>query len=189
MFKKVYLFSLVVVLVTIMFLYFDNYTKNIISAHERILRIIKTIEGLETKVDSEVFRAGLILYHSYDSLNRYMNELDRHIEMLLNDKYLQKDEYRDVLNMVVNYKKMWEKKKEYIEDFKTANSPIKNTAMYLPLLTLRYIQSIKTIKDLRYTYLLTKIVSSIYLSRNSFDLDFVYDIEKDINNIKNHNLT
>ncbi len=186
MFKKVYIFSLIVIFVTVMFLYFDSYTKNIITSHERILRIIKTIEGLETKVDSEIFRAGLILYYSYDELNRYMDELDRQIELLSKDKYLQKQEYRDVLNMVESYKKLWNKKKEHIENFKTANSPIKNTAMYLPLLTLRFIQSVRSVSDLRYTYLLTKIVSSIYLSRNSMDLDFIFDIERDIQKLKEY---
>jgi len=180
MLRKVYLFSGLIVIITILFISFDNYTKGVISSHERILRIIKTIEGIETKVDGEIFKAGLILYYNYDKLNDYMRELDKYIEKLEKDEYLQREEYADILNLIEVYKKLWNKKKRYIEDFKTANSPIKNTAIYLPLLTLRYMQSVKSISDLRYTYMLAKIVSSIYLSRNAMDLDFVLSIKKDI---------
>ncbi len=185
MLRKVYIFSALIVVITVLFISFDSYTKKVISSHERILRIIKTIEGIETKVDGEIFKAGLILYYNYDQLNDYMEELDKYIEMLEKDDYLKKGEYSDIVNLIKVYKKLWNKKKKYIEDFKTANSPIKNTAIYLPLLTLRYMQSVKNISDLRYTYMLAKIVSSIYLSRNAMDLDFVLSIKKDIETLKN----
>ena len=92
MLRKVYIFSALIVVITILFISFDSYTKRVISSHERILRIIKTIEGIETKVDGEIFKAGLILYYNYDKLNDYMKELDRYIEMLEKDDYLKKRE-------------------------------------------------------------------------------------------------
>ncbi|WP_457642180.1 EAL domain-containing protein [Persephonella sp.] len=181
--RKVYITIILAILFSLGSILFNDFTRKYMEQTAVTLSLIKDIESLEYQLNNEILRNSFLLYYNHDIIYDITERIYKKIETLKKG-YLTKDKYRETYKYLLAFENAFKEKEEYIYDFETINSIIKNTQTYIPSLILRYIE-ISGKKNDEYFYLISSIASSIFLAKSSLDEDFIYDLEKKIERLEN----
>jgi len=180
--KKLYIVIGLAIFVTLGLVTFNQFTKDFLQKSAETLDIIKDIEKYEYKINSDVLKSSFYLYYNYDELHISISKIEKNIQQLKSD-HLNHFSHRKSKKILNEYEKEFNKKVEAIHEFETVNSLIKNSQIYIPTLALKYIQ-IAEKPDLEYFLLLNKIISSLFILKNSPDKSFITELYQDIQNLK-----
>ncbi len=180
--RKVYITILFAILFSLSIVFFNNFTRRYVEKTAFTLSLIKDIESLEYQLNNEILKNSFMLYYNHDITHELIEDIYRKIEKLKNG-YLTRDQYSETYKYLLAFENAFKEKEEYIHDFETINSIIKNTQTFIPSLVLRYIEIAQN-KNNEYFYLISSIASSIYLAKNSLDEDFIADLEEKIKSLE-----
>ncbi len=191
--KKIVPLIIIALISVIGLFYFNIWTKEFFKTSEDILDKIKDLQALEQKLDSDLIKSSFFLYYDYDNIYKELNEIKEKVTYLENIPHLRDSYIHKETNLYLKkYKKYIEEKEDKIIEFETLNSEIKNSTIYIPSLILKYVSTTKlnmqdndTLKseEIIYIYKLTDLLASLFLLRNSTDIDFLNtlkDIEKEL---------
>ncbi|WP_457638653.1 EAL domain-containing protein [Persephonella sp.] len=180
--KKLNVVILLAVVVTVGLILFNQFTQNFLQKSYQTLDIIKDIEKYEYKIDSDVLKSSFYLYYNYDELHLSIEKIEQSIEKLKTG-HLSTFSHEKSLKVLHEYEKEFKKKIDAIHQFETVNSLIKNSQVYIPSLILRYIQLTEKV-DFQYFLLLNRVLTSIFILKNSHDKTFLKELEEDIKQLK-----
>lgn len=180
--RKVYITILFAIVFSLSIVFFNNFTRRYVEKTAFTLSLIKDIESLEYQLNNEILKNSFMLYYNHDIIYELIEDIYKKIEKLKNG-YLTKDQYSETYKYLLAFENAFKEKEEYIHDFETINSIIKNTQTFIPSLVLRYIE-IAQHENNEYFYLISSIASSIYLAKNSLDEDFIDDLEEKIKKLE-----
>ncbi len=181
--KKLYFALIFGVVVSVSFFTLDKYTRDFISKTAHTLNVIKEMENYEHFINSEIIKSAYFLYHSYDNIYD-MLEKEEKLLIELRDKHLKG--YPKSLSIIEKMFREFHRKKTNIEDFETINSIIKNSLIYIPTLSLRYLEAVDR-PDAEYMQLLHMVESYILIIRRSLDISFLEDIKPLLERLKKKN--
>ncbi|WP_457627991.1 DAHL domain-containing protein, partial [Persephonella sp.] len=180
--KKLYIVIALAIFVTLGLVVFNQFTKEFLQKSAETLDIVKDIEKYEYKIDSDVLKSSFYLYYNYDELYSSISEIEKNIKKLKNG-HLNHFSHRESRKILDEYQEEFNRKVQAIHEFETVNSLIKNSQIYIPTLALRYIQ-IAEKPDLEYFLILNKIISSLFILKNSHDKSFINELYQDIQELK-----
>ena len=155
----------------------------------KIVKTIDIVKHNELMLNYTISASSISLYKSNDAIVKSLDKLEESTQKLLDDKYF-KDSYPEVHKQIVEYKKLVDLKIQSSYEFQTYSSAMKNSIMYISMLlkklpTLAYNGELSKNKNhFEYVQNFMKIVSKIFLSKNSLDKNILKDIGKDINYFK-----
>ncbi len=184
---KIYLAVLFALIFGALFIYFNQYTTAHISRSADIHNRLKSMESIEYRISNELFETSFLLYRDYDRLEFLLNELRNNLKKLESNDYINGPTYKKTRISLQAYRVLIDKKDSYIQDFKTLNSPIKNSSMYLATLVIELQSGSSEVDDSTYQLLISSILSSIYLYRSSFEEDFIQDLTRNLKRLKRYN--
>lgn len=170
---QVYFAITFAVLVTGLFLYINNYTNELLESNVSVINDISTLKELDYKLNQEIIRSSSTLYHNYDGIHIYLNQIYKLLDNINNNKTLEEQNYSQTEKSLAHYEALIKKKDEYIQKFLTINSVIKNSSLYIPTMLLRYVKEYKAKGSYQYLLEIAKITSSIFLAKNTLDSDFI----------------
>jgi len=162
-------------IIAALFFYTRKLTDDVISSHTLISDKIRQIDTLDRKLDDEILRSSFLLYHNYDAINNLLSNIYRQLTDISEQRVLKS--CPKTLVLLKDYEKETAEKEKHVRVFQAVNSPIKNSAMYIPRLELKFREEVKFADDL-YLRQLSYITSTIFLARNSLDTGFVDEIKK-----------
>ncbi len=180
--RKVYITILFAIIFSLSIVFFNNFTRKYVEKTAFTLSLIKEIESLEYQLNNEILKNSFMLYYNHDIIYELIDDIYEKIDTLKSG-YLTKDQYKETYKYLLAFENAFKEKEEYIHDFETINSIIKNTQTFIPSLVLRYTE-IAPRKNNEYFYLISSIASSIYLAKNSLDEDFINDLEDKIKKLE-----
>ncbi|WP_457626713.1 EAL domain-containing protein [Persephonella sp.] len=180
--KKLYIVIALAIFVTLGLVVFNQFTKEFLQKSAETLDIVKDIEKYEYKIDSDVLKSSFYLYYNYDELYSSISEIEKNIKKLKNG-HLNHFSHKESRKILDEYQEEFNRKVQAIHEFETVNSLIKNSQIYIPTLALRYIQ-IAEKPDLEYFLILNKIISSLFILKNSHDKSFINELYQDIQELK-----
>ena len=154
---------------------FSKQSKSFFIEKNKIIKGIDEIKHSELMLDYTVSASSLYLYKNNDTIIKAIKELQYNIDEVLHNKAF-KVEYAKTYNEILEYKKLIDKKIEYVYEFQSYNSAIKNSTMYIAML-LQQFSSVKTYKSPVYKKKFVQAVSTIFLSRNSIEKDLIKNID------------
>ena len=160
---------------------FSERSKKFFLEKNEIVKSIDEVKHHELMLNYTVSASSLYLYKNNDTIIRSIDALNSSIEKLLHNKAFEKS-YPSIYEDIVAYKKLIDKKEEYVYEFQSYNSAIKNSTMYLTML-LKQFSSTSTPKPKLYKKHFVEAISIIFLSKNSIDKELVKNI--DVNYFKN----
>jgi len=172
---KITLAVICAVIIGGLFLYTRKLTDDVISSHTMFTDKIRQIDTLDRILDDEVLRSSFFLYHNYDAVNFALNDIYMKLSEVSKEEVLKN--CPKTLSLLKEYERETAGKEKHLRVFQTVNSPIKNSAMYIPRLELKFREEVKFADD-RYLRQLSYITSTIFLARNSLDTGFVQEIRK-----------
>lgn len=156
-------------------LYTRKLSSDVISSHTMISDSIREIDILDRMLDDEILKSSFLLYHNYDGINKAMRQIYRQLAEVMGQQTL--ENCPKTLALLKRYQEETLEKERQVRVFQTVNSPIKNSAMYIPRLELKFREDAK-FADNQYLRQLSHITSSIFLARNSLDTGFVDEIAR-----------
>ncbi len=177
--KKLNIIILLAILVTVGFIIYNQFTRKFIEESAHTLSIIKDIEKQEYKLEGEILKSSFYLYYNYDHLERITKQIKENIKKL-KKSHLKSSFHENSYRFLLKYEKELDKKIKQIHRFETVNSLIKNSQIYIPSLTLRYIEIAKN-PDIDYFLTLNRVISSLFIIKNALDESFMTELEHDIN--------
>ena len=154
---------------------FSQESKSFFIEKNRIVKGIDEIKHSELLLDYTVSASSLYLYKNNDTIIQAIKELQHYIDVMIKNRAF-KDEYPSTYKEIVEYKQLIDKKIEYVYEFQSYNSAIKNSTMYLAML-LQQFSAIKRYKPPLYKKKFVKAISIIFLSKNSIEKDLVKNID------------
>ncbi|WP_200762802.1 EAL domain-containing protein [Nitrosophilus alvini] len=161
-----------------MLIYFNSFTKNYFERNNDIVKIINSLEREEIKLDYEVLKSSVFLYTNFDIIAKTEDKLFSLINKIKDHPHFTKDHQKSYKQLIL-YEESLNKKIEAINDFETLNASIKNSSMYLTTLLNRSFSVFNSADPKQREYLnrTVSVISSIFLAKNSFDSDFLKNIE------------
>jgi len=159
---------------------FSERSKKFFIEKNMIVKNIDEIKHSELMLNYTVSASSLYLYKNNDTIIEAMKQLDENINKLLHNQ-LFKQSYPKIYEDIKEYKKLIDKKEEYVYEFQSYNSAIKNSTMYFATL-LKKFAATRAYKPTPYKKRFVEAVSTIFLSKNSIEKDLLNNI--DINYFK-----
>ncbi len=183
--KKIFFIVLLAIISILGLIYFNVFAKNYFTKSEEILSRFKELESLESDLDIEIIKSNFFLYYDYDNIYRKINEIRKNLDYLENTKHLKGKNHKGSYKYLKKYETYLNKKEKEVIKFETINSMMKNSIIYIPGLIFRYINNTDT-NPLYYDYniQLTKILSALFLLKNSFDEDFLSLLKESIRSLE-----
>ena len=170
--------------IAIVFLiYFQKYTRSFFEQKSKFYQQINQLRQQELILNYEVLKTSFFLYEDYDKISSIQHNLESLSNKLF--QILPPSNYPTIANIIEIYKIDLEKKLQQVERFKTLNASIKNSTIYLATLLQRIPSTISPIQR----NLIIKIISDIFLIKNSLDQDFLHEIKLSIRKLQNHYIT
>lgn len=165
------------------FFYVNDMTQRQTVGWVSLLGTVGELEKLEKELDGEVLQSSFFLYHNYDRIN----DVIRRIEVKFAES---RQRYRDVdpgehsiaTGIFTRYESAFARKQEGITLFLTANSTIKNSSMYIPVLLRKYIENGRV--DTVYLDRISTIASLVYLAKNGLDQELVATLGAEVKPLK-----
>lgn len=180
---KIHLAVAAALLVGGAFFVFEHTTGNLLRSHADLLAKIGDLERLDARLDGEVLRASLLLYHNYDDLHRLDQGITALLETIEAGLAPYPEDYGDALDRVAAYRRAMAEKRHAIETYQTLNSAIKNSATYIPSLGKRLIGKLRTPAP-EYLRHLSAAVASVSLAKNGMDPDFVEQLRHQLETLE-----
>ena len=173
---KIYLTIATACLIGSLFGYFSNQAREQTTGRLTLMSSLNQLERYEKELDSEILNSGFFLYHNYDRLHLSLGEFKKTLERT-EELYKQvADKKGGVHELFRAYERHIEQRDALLIRFLTVNSVLKNSAMYIPSLSHRIIKTIsegQRGESSDYLTLLADLTVSLYLTRNSLDLDML----------------
>jgi len=182
--KKLYLVILLAIAATVGLIIFNQFTKQFIEVSSRTLDKIKDMEKGEYKIDSNVLKSSFYLYYNYDRIYSSVKEIENDIKEL-KSSHLNNNFHTGSLQLLKEYEKEFKKKVDAIHRFETLNSLIKNSQTYIPSLALRYFK-LTDKPDIRYFLLINRVISTVFILKNSLDRSFLDELHDDLKTLKTY---
>ncbi|NPA58538.1 MAG: EAL domain-containing protein [Aquificae bacterium] len=180
--KKLYFVIALAIFVTFGLVLFNHLNKDFLEKSAETLDIIKDIEKNEYKIESDVLKSSFYLYYNYDEIYKSVSQIEKNIKRL-KERHLSDITHKQSKKVLEEYEREFKKKVDAIHQFETVNSLIKNSQIYIPTLSLKYIQMVEK-PDVEYFLLLNRIISSLFLIKNSQDKTFLNELYQDIQRLK-----
>ncbi|SNZ10189.1 diguanylate cyclase (GGDEF) domain-containing protein [Persephonella hydrogeniphila] len=182
--KKLYLVIFLAIGATIGLIIFNQFTKQFVEVSSYTLDKIKDMEKGEYKIDSNILKSSFYLYYNYDRIYQSIKEIEDDIKKLKNS-HLNNSFHTGSLMLLKEYEKEFKKKVDAIHRFETLNSLIKNSQTYIPSLALRYIK-LTDKPDIRYFLIINRVISTVFILKNSLDRSFLDELRKDLKVLKTY---
>ncbi|MBU0675749.1 MAG: bifunctional diguanylate cyclase/phosphodiesterase [Proteobacteria bacterium] len=142
------------------------------------------IEKLEMELQSEVLHNSFFLYHDYDRIHQLTQSLEKKlVEIQAFHQTVFSGSHPIWNGMVARYSNTLAQQKEWILRFLTANSTIKNSSMYIPALSHKYIEITDHIDPL-FLDRISSVASSVYLAKNGLDQNLVDELGDAVKELK-----
>ncbi len=148
-------------------LFFQNYTRSFFEQKSRFYQEINELRQQELTLNYEILKTSFFLYEDYDKITSVQQKLRTISDRL--PLILPASEYPRIANIVTAYRNNLAQKLDLIERFKTLNASIKNSTIYLATLLQRIPSNIPVTQK----KFIIKIISDIFLIKNSLDPDFL----------------
>jgi len=194
--KMKFVWIVIIGIVIIIFIYgFNDYTRSYYIKNNEIQKSFNFIKNDELLLNYNILVTSLYMYKNNDILIKSMDRLNKSINVLLKNRYF-KINYPYIYKRLLNYKELIDKKFALVYEFQTVNSALKNSTMYLASL-LNDLPKINEYKikhaintgnlenNIKFSQKIIEVVSNIFLAKNSFDEDFIKNL--DIEFFKNYN--
>jgi diguanylate cyclase (GGDEF)-like protein len=177
--QKIYAAILAALVIGSAFFYVNDMTRRRTMGWDALVVTAGELEKLEKELDGEVLQSSFFLYHNYDRINGVI----RNVETKLTEtrrRYLAINPGRHPVatDILSRYETAFTGKKEAIALFLSANSTIKNSSLYIPVLLNKYIASYPV--DPVYLNRLSSIASSVYLAKNGLDQELVASLGQEV---------
>ena len=177
---KVFVIPIIAVFSIVGLFYFNMWTKDYFKTSEDILDNIKDLQSLEYSLDTNLIKSSFFLYYDYDNIYKNLEQIKEKVTYLENISHFKSSTHEKSFEYLQKYKAYINDKEDKIIKFETLNSEIKNSTVYIPSLILKYMTTIDIDNDISmdndikiYTYKLTNLLASLFLLRNSTDIDFL----------------
>ncbi|WP_353661699.1 EAL domain-containing protein [Hydrogenimonas sp. SS33] len=144
-----------------------------------IQRINATLDNLYAEtiaLQESVLAANYYLYYDYDPVYKTMKKVQEEIGTLLEDPHLQKNPRHAVsVTELKKLKRRFDNLSATVNRFLTLNSAIKNSAIYLPTLSLKAYENfdLNDPSERRAVMLLSRLNASLFLAKNALDESFL----------------
>ncbi len=184
--RRVYFVLFLAVVVTAAFLYSSKNTFDYTETASNVLFNLKRLEKNEFKLESEILKSKFFLYYDYNKIYQPILEIKSIIKQLKNG-HLKSKVHKNTYMLLEKYENKIHEKENDIYKFETLNSAIKNSQIYIPELSLKYLQ-LNSNLDISYYLLVNKAVSTIFLLQNSMDMNFISDLKIYYEMLKNYNV-
>ncbi|WP_051654153.1 EAL domain-containing protein [Persephonella sp. KM09-Lau-8] len=184
--RKVYFVLFLAIIVTAAFLYSSKKTFDYTETASNVLFNLKRLEKNEFRLESEILKSKFFLYYDYNKIYQPILEIKSIIKQLKNG-HLKNKIHKNTYILLEKYEDKIHEKENDIFKFETLNSAIKNSQIYIPELSLKYLQ-LNSNLDISYYLLVNKAVSTIFLLQNSMDMNFISDLKIYYEMLKNYNL-
>ncbi len=152
---------------------FEKYSTDTFKEKGEITSLLFNLKILDNELNYEVLKTSFFLYQNYDNIVNIEKRIEKNLKALEDKKECFKS--RALKEEIEDLVKSFEKKFKYVEDFKLYNSSIKNSSLYLATLLNRL--NTLNLNHTGYEKLVIKAISTIFLSKNSFDADFVEELK------------
>ncbi len=183
--KKIFIVVILAVASVLGLTYFNVFTKSYFVKSEEILSTFKDIESLESSLDVEIIKSNFFLYYDYDNIYRKINTIKEKLKFLENG-HLKGKNHKKTYKYLQQYKAYILNKERKIIAFETINSMMKNSIIYIPSLIFRYINDPQIeFYNPDYDLKLTRILSALFILRNSFDKDFLDTLKETVKSLNN----
>lgn len=169
---KIYATVFVALIVGSAFFYISDMTRRQTVGRLTLLGMVGELEKLEQELEVEVLQSSFFLYHNYDDINEVIGRIEsKFAETKRRYQEVNPGDHPASSAIFSRYQAAFAWKKEAIMLFLTANSAIKNSSMYLPVLFGKYIETGRA--DPVYLDRLSSITSSVYRAKNGLDQELV----------------
>jgi len=178
---KFLLISIVGISLISLLVFFNKYTQSYFIHNSQIEEQFIEIKQAELLLNHSIIISSINIYSNNDTIINNINRLNLAINKMLENNYL-KNNHPKVYQSIVNYKEMIHKKFETIYKFQTLNSAIKNSTINLSnllkkLAFIKYSSHQNSMKKFEYLNRVVDVVTSVYLAKNSFDKDFIKNLD------------
>jgi diguanylate cyclase (GGDEF)-like protein len=178
--KKFFILAVFAVLSIGMLVFFNTFAMNYFKKNNEIIANITALEHENIWINFEVLNSSFFLYQNFDNLLA-RNQNSKNLVKSLSDNSYILENYENIPTYLDEIKALLNEKERLITRFQTLNSSIKNSVIYLSTVL---DQSTTTFKNKEYLHLVSDITASIYLSKNSFDSDFLIELDEKIAQLK-----
>jgi diguanylate cyclase (GGDEF)-like protein len=158
--------------------YFSYYAKEYYVNSNKILYTLNKIKKEENKLNYDVLYTSMFLYSDNDIISETIKKIKKDINSLQNLKYYEKN-FPKSYQELMDYKDKFDKKTDLIYEFLRFSMPLKNSMIYLGN-GLKFL----SFKNPNSTKAAIRIVSSIFLAKNTVDLDFLKNLKTELNKLK-----
>ena len=163
-----------------LFWYSDYSNKNYFTDNLEINRHLQSLQTDFYAIESEILRCGSFLYYNYDVLRKLIRSSRSHLQELRRSGNLHaqihSDSYLGFLSLDAKFKEF----QNTLENYLTLNASLKNSVVYIPNLQLRsyHIFDPSVPRERDTLMLLSKIGNTILLTKNTFDSDFLKNLNR-----------
>jgi diguanylate cyclase (GGDEF)-like protein len=169
---KIYATVFIALIIGGAFFYVNDMTRRQTVGRLTLLGMVGELEKLEEELEVEVLQSSFFLYHNYDDINGVLSRIETKFDETRRCyREVNPGEHPASTAIFSRYQAAFSRKKEGVMLFLTANSVIKNSSMYLPVLLRKYIESCRV--DPVYLDRISTITSSVYLAKNGLDQELV----------------
>jgi diguanylate cyclase (GGDEF)-like protein len=154
--------------------YFSYFAQRYYIYSNFILYKLNQIKKEENKLNYNILYTSMFLYSDNDRIANSIHKIKSYVKEL-EDLGFYKQYFPESYNELKIYKKEFNHKVSLIFEFLRFSLPLKNAMIYLGN-GLKYI----SFKNPNYTKTALNVVSSIFLAKNAVDIDFLKNIDKDL---------
>jgi diguanylate cyclase (GGDEF)-like protein len=178
---KIYFLLLIGLLAVFFIISFSDLIKKYYYYDYNIMYNLNTLQKYENELDYNVLSSSLFLYYNNDKISNNIKKIYKIMNEIEKNKFF-KLHYVRSYREFLKYKKAFLKKEALIFEYLKYSLPLKNSLIYLAN-SLKYMDvDDKNIKPI------LSVFSSIFLAKNTGDIDFVKSIDlKLLENLKNSN--
>ncbi|WP_456433437.1 EAL domain-containing protein [Nitratifractor sp.] len=160
-------------------IYNDYLLRSYIETSSRLQSSIYRLTYEQSELKSELLKNSTFLYASYDSIHRFLNDMEMLASNLENRLRTHRTEYPQTLQEVKTFHDKLQQYEDRIYRFLDLNARMKSSLIYIPTLQLRSftVFDLRSPDDRDVLLLLARISSTVFLIRNAHDSDFLKEIK------------
>lgn len=170
----------------ILFFYFNSYTLDHMERTAEIQALLSELESVEYRINNELTENSYQLYTNYDHLENHLSRLNQLIARINRHEYLRSSSFQQTMEKLEFYERVTYEKEKNIQTFKTINSPIKNSLMYIGELVVEIQENRSRFENRDYLYRTALIASRVNLYKSTFDSDFARQLELEVKDLRTY---
>jgi len=166
---------------------FKSFTQTYFNERNNLELNFKEIETAHRQLDNQILNNAFFLYTNQDTVNSAIEQVYQSIDILLNIPYMQKN-HPKTYALLLEHRRLFDKKVQTIYDFQTANIVIKNTSAALLVAEQHLFKETKlaTSADLAVMDAIHRISGSILLAKNALDHELLRSLDTQIQILSRH---